>query len=57
MNVEQIKEIFQSYPEAKTLYMDPRGNIWTSKPTAKQQSKGGDVKTLKRSEFTNKIKV
>ena len=51
MSKKGIKQIFKAYPEAKELYMDANGVVWVNKDTAKAQSKGDAVKTLKRKDY------
>lgn len=51
MKEDPIKKLFDSYPDAKELYQDANGVVWTSKETAEAQCRGSKVKTIKRSEY------
>lgn len=44
----EIKKVFDQYPKAEAVYLDASGKIWLSEGTAKSQSKGGKVETVKR---------
>lgn len=48
MSRKQITRIFDDYPKAMELYQDERGQIWTTKLAALDQSPGGKVTTIKR---------
>lgn len=51
--IEQIEDIFAQHPEAKELYQDANGQVWTEKDTAEYQSirTGGKITVLKRKDF------
>jgi hypothetical protein len=52
---EQIAEIFKQYPEAKELFQDCHGQVWTERTPAEFQSakNGGKITILKRKDFIN----
>jgi hypothetical protein len=52
---EQIKEIFEHYPEAKELFEDSNGQVWIERTPAEFQSakNGGKITILKRKDFIN----
>ena len=47
----KIVAIFKMHPAVSELYIDTAGNVWTNKTTADLQSRGGQVKILKRTDF------
>ena len=54
MKKKELEKIFKTHPEIKAVYIDANGKAWVNEETAKNQSKSGEVKTVKRSEvFTN----
>lgn len=53
---EEIRALFNQYPDAKELYRDINGIVWVSKKTAETQSNGQKPETIKRSDYFKKDK-
>jgi hypothetical protein len=55
MNENEIKQLFMQFPEAKKLYQDSRGGVWTQRKSAEAQSINPDsVKVFKRTDYITK---
>jgi len=50
-NTSALREVFESHPDQKELYIDTQGIIWISKTTAESQSKGEKITIVKRTEI------
>lgn len=53
---ENVRLLFMQYPEARELYRDANGVIWTNKKTAEAQGNGQKPEVLKRSDYFKKDK-